>query len=83
VLAPDDSLTIPEITSAPTASKSTGARYPFVLKQTAASVALQYPDATFTLTVGAINPVDDTTEAGWRARLFNLGFRWEPTGVRS
>ncbi len=46
--------------------------------KTAPTVALQYADATFTLTVGAINPVDDTTEAGWRARLFNLGFLWDP-----
>ncbi len=48
------------------------------ITKTAPNVALQYADATFTLTVGAINPLDDTTEAGWRARLFNLGFLWEP-----
>ncbi len=121
VLAPDDSLTIPEIKATPTANRSTGARHRFTLQRTtlkvrvkvldrvakpmtgaslslngspltsdgtglveapiaktAPTVALQYADATFTLTVGAINPVDDTTEAGWRARLFNLGFLWDP-----
>jgi hypothetical protein len=42
------------------------------------SVTLQAPDTTFTLDVGAINPSDDTSDAGYKARLFNLGFLWDP-----
>jgi hypothetical protein len=40
---------------------------------------MQDTDATFTLAVGAINPADDTTDAGYKARLFNLGFLWDPS----
>ena len=43
------------------------------------SVTLQAPDSSFTLDVGAINPADDTSDAGYKARLFNLGFLWDPT----
>jgi hypothetical protein len=45
----------------------------------ATSLPVTAPDATYTLSVGAINPADDTTEAGYKARLFNLGFLWDPT----
>jgi hypothetical protein len=31
------------------------------------------------LTVGGLNPSEDTTVAGYKARLFNLGFLWDPT----
>jgi N-acetylmuramoyl-L-alanine amidase len=30
------------------------------------------------LRVGALNPSDDKTEAGYRARLVNMGFLWDP-----
>ena len=36
-------------------------------------------DTSFQLDLGAINPTDDTTDAGYKARLFNLGFLWDPT----
>ena len=32
------------------------------------------------MSIGRLNTVDDTTEAGWKARLFNLGFLIDPTG---
>jgi hypothetical protein len=35
--------------------------------------------AAQTLSLGALNPSDDETDAGWRARLANLGFLWDPT----
>jgi N-acetylmuramoyl-L-alanine amidase len=31
------------------------------------------------LSIGRLDPLDDTTEAGWKARLFNLGFLVDPT----
>jgi hypothetical protein len=31
------------------------------------------------LAVGDLNPSDDTSDAGYRARLYNLGFLWDPT----
>ena len=31
------------------------------------------------LDLGALNPSDDDADAGWKARLFNLGFLWDPT----
>ena len=31
------------------------------------------------MSVGRLNTVDDTTEAGWKARLYNLGFLTDPT----
>jgi len=44
------------------------------------------PDSTLsvdgsdlTLTIGRLNTVDDTTQAGWKARLFNMGFLVDPT----
>jgi hypothetical protein len=44
------------------------------------------PDSTLsvdgsdlTLTIGRLNTVDDTTQAGWKARLFNMGFLIDPT----
>jgi hypothetical protein len=43
------------------------------------SVQLLQSDAASALSVGAINPFDDTSEAGYKARLFNLGFLWDPT----
>jgi hypothetical protein len=47
------------------------------IDKTAQAVTMQYPDATLQLSVGAINPADDTTDAGYKARLFNLGFLWD------
>jgi N-acetylmuramoyl-L-alanine amidase len=44
------------------------------------------PDSTLsvdgtdlTLTIGRLNTVDDATPAGWKARLFNMGFLVDPT----
>jgi N-acetylmuramoyl-L-alanine amidase len=31
------------------------------------------------MSIGRLNTVDDTTQAGWKARLFNLGFLIDPT----
>jgi hypothetical protein len=31
------------------------------------------------MAIGRLNTVDDTTQAGWKARLFNLGFLLDPT----
>jgi hypothetical protein len=40
-------------------------------------------DTTFApeahLAVGDLNPSDDATDAGYKARLYNLGFLWNPT----
>jgi hypothetical protein len=30
------------------------------------------------LQIGRLAPIDDPSDAGWRARLFNLGFLWDP-----
>jgi len=30
--------------------------------------------ADYPLQIGGLNPLDDETDAGWKARLFNLGF---------
>jgi hypothetical protein len=48
------------------------------IDKSATDATMQYPDATFDLAVGSINPADDPTDAGYRARLFNLGFLWDP-----
>jgi hypothetical protein len=42
-------------------------------------VQVQCGGSTFVLTVGAINPPDDTSDAGYKARLYNLGFLWDPS----
>jgi N-acetylmuramoyl-L-alanine amidase len=31
------------------------------------------------LSVGDLNPSDDTSDSGYKARLYNLGFLWDPT----
>jgi hypothetical protein len=31
------------------------------------------------LAIGDLNPSDDTSDAGYKARLYNLGFLWDPT----
>jgi hypothetical protein len=31
------------------------------------------------LSIGGLNPPDDTSDAGYKARLYNLGFLWDPT----
>ena len=31
------------------------------------------------LALGGLNPSDDTSDAGYKARLFNMGFLWDPT----
>jgi hypothetical protein len=49
------------------------------IDKTGRSVSTETPDETFQLAVGDINPSDDTTDAGYKARLFNLGFPWDPT----
>jgi N-acetylmuramoyl-L-alanine amidase len=49
------------------------------IDKTAQELTLEAPDVSFTLDVGAINPADDTSDAGYKARLFNLGFLWDPT----
>jgi hypothetical protein len=51
------------------------------IDKSATGATLQAPDTTFTLDVGSINPADDTSDAGYRARLFNLGFLWDPTAT--
>jgi hypothetical protein len=45
----------------------------------ATDVQLQAPNAEIDLSVGALNPFEDTTDAGYKARLFNLGFLWDPS----
>jgi hypothetical protein len=46
--------------------------------KSAQSLDVQTSDTTYALSVGAINPNDDTSDAGYKARLFNLGFLWDP-----
>jgi len=48
------------------------------IDKSAKSVDLEAPDTSFVLAVGSINPNDDTSDAGYKARLFNLGFLWDP-----
>jgi LysM repeat protein len=31
------------------------------------------------LSIGGLNPPDDTSDAGYKARLYNLGFLWDPS----
>jgi hypothetical protein len=33
------------------------------------------------LDVGALNEKDDDTDAGWKARLYNLGYLWDPAAA--
>ncbi len=47
------------------------------------TVHVNQGDAVFALAVAAINPNDDVTEAGYKARLYNLGFLWDPTADES
>jgi hypothetical protein len=49
------------------------------IDKSAASVPLEGTNTHVDLTAGGLNPSDDTTEKGWKARLFNLGFLWDPT----
>jgi len=49
------------------------------IDKTARAVPVQEADATFSVDVGAINPADDATDAGYKARLFNMGFLWDPS----
>jgi hypothetical protein len=48
------------------------------IDKTAQTLPMTDPDTTFQLAVGTINPADDATDAGYKARLFNLGFLWDP-----
>jgi N-acetylmuramoyl-L-alanine amidase len=47
------------------------------IDKTAASVVLDGTSTHVDLTAGDLNPSDDASEQGWRARLFNLGFLWD------
>jgi len=49
------------------------------IDKSAASVPLEGTNTHVNLSAGGLNPSDDTTEKGWKARLFNLGFLWDPT----
>jgi N-acetylmuramoyl-L-alanine amidase len=44
----------------------------------AAAVPLDGANTHVALNAGNLNPSDDATAMGWRARLFNLGFLWDP-----
>jgi hypothetical protein len=46
--------------------------------KTERDVTFEAPDAIFKLAIGALNPADDSSDAGYKARLFNLGFLWDP-----
>jgi Putative peptidoglycan binding domain len=43
----------------------------------ARDVTLDAPDVAGTLQIGLLNPADDASDAGYKARLFNLGFLWD------
>jgi nucleoid-associated protein YgaU len=47
------------------------------IDKTAQDVTLDAPDVAGDLQAGALNPPDDATDAGYKARLFNLGFLWD------
>ena len=49
------------------------------IDKTAQRVPLDVASAEGDLDVGALNPPDDATDAGYKARLFNLGFLWDDT----
>jgi hypothetical protein len=121
VLAPGDSLFIPELKDMPV-SRQTGDQYTFDLSispltvrvqlldllgnplagaavtvankplttdgngvvgfdvaKGAQSVELDAPVGEMSLDVADLNPIDDDSDAGWKARLANLGFLWDPT----
>ncbi len=44
-----------------------------------AGSTLSVDGSDLALSIGRLDPLDDTTEAGWMARLFNLGFLIDPT----
>jgi hypothetical protein len=46
--------------------------------KTAREGRLELPDAQLTLSIGGLSPTDDDSDAGWKARLHNLGFLWDP-----
>jgi hypothetical protein len=43
------------------------------------SSTLRVDGTDLALSIGRLDPLADTTEAGWKARLFNLGFLVDPT----
>jgi hypothetical protein len=49
------------------------------LDKSARAVPLEGTNTDVNLNAGGLNPSDDSTENGWKARLFNLGFLWDPT----
>jgi hypothetical protein len=51
----------------------------FDVAKTAQSVDLDSPVGDISLDVADLNPTDDDSDAGWKARLMNLGFLWDPT----
>jgi hypothetical protein len=56
-----------------------GGRVEATIDKAAVSVPLEGTNTHVDLTAGGLNPSDDSTEQGWKARLFNLGFLWDPT----
>jgi hypothetical protein len=36
-------------------------------------------DEQLDMALGALGPADDDSDAGWKARLYNLGYLWDPT----
>jgi hypothetical protein len=47
------------------------------LDKSATQATIEFADGVLTFSVGALNPSDDATEAGYKARLFNMGFLWD------
>jgi hypothetical protein len=51
------------------------------LDKSTGTVDASLPSGDVQMRPGALNPADDDTERGWKARLFNLGFLWDPTAA--
>ena len=49
-----------------------------VLDKLATSGTLVVGDTTLSLAIGYLNPIDEDSGAGWKARLFNIGFLSDP-----
>ncbi len=47
--------------------------------KSAKDATLDSSGAEVDLTPGGLNPSDDPTDAGYKARLYNLGFLWDDT----
>jgi hypothetical protein len=48
------------------------------LDKAARDVTAKLPNGDIDLKPGTLNPAEDPTDAGWRARLYNVGFLWDP-----